>query len=33
MTIEAVVERMLINHVDEHVEQLGSILGNAPESG
>ena len=33
MTIEAVVERMLINHVGEHVEQLGSILGNEPERG
>ena len=27
MTVEAVVERMLINHIGEHVEQLDSILG------
>ena len=27
MTVGAIVERMLINHIDEHVEQLGSILG------
>jgi hypothetical protein len=33
MTVGAIVERMLINHVDEHVEQLGSILGNAAEPG
>ena len=33
MTVGAIVERMLINHIDEHVEQLGSILGNAPERG
>jgi hypothetical protein len=33
MTVGAVVERMLINHIDEHVEQLGSILGRAPERG
>jgi hypothetical protein len=33
MTVGAIVERMLINHLDEHVEQLGSILGSAPEPG
>ena len=31
MTVGAVVERMLINHIGEHVEQLRSILGSAPE--
>jgi hypothetical protein len=31
MTVTAVVERMLINHLGEHVEQLQSILGSAPE--
>ena len=33
MTVGAIVERMLINHIDEHVEQLGTILGSAPERG
>jgi hypothetical protein len=33
MTVGAIVERMLINHIDEHVEQLGSILGSPPERG
>ena len=33
MTVGAIVERMLINHIDEHVEQLGTILGSPPERG
>jgi DinB superfamily len=33
MTVGAMVERMLINHIGEHVEQLGAILENAPERG
>ena len=33
MTVGAVVERMLINHIGEHVEQLESILGSPPERG
>ena len=33
MTVGAIVERMLINHIGEHVEQLDSILGSAPERG
>ena len=33
MTVGAVIERMLINHIGEHVEQLDSILGSTPERG
>ena len=31
MTVDAIVERMVVHHLDEHVEQLESILGNRPE--
>ena len=27
MTVEAIVERMIVHHLDEHVDQLESILG------
>ena len=33
MTVGAIIERMLIDHIGEHVEQLGSILGSPPERG
>jgi hypothetical protein len=28
MTVEAIVERMIVSHLDEHVEQLEAILDN-----
>ena len=31
MTVAAIVERMIVHHLDEHVEQLESILGNRPQ--
>ncbi|MGZ8437409.1 MAG: DinB family protein [Candidatus Limnocylindrales bacterium] len=33
MTVEAIVERMIVHHLDEHVDQLESILGNQPQPG
>ena len=33
MTVEAIVERMIVHHLDEHVDQLESILGKQPQPG
>ncbi len=33
MTVDAIIERMIVNHLDEHVEQLESILGTQHQPG
>ena len=33
MTIGAIVERMVVHHLDEHVDQLEAILGKRPQPG
>jgi hypothetical protein len=33
MTVDAIIERMIANHLVEHVDQLESILGNRPQPG
>jgi len=33
MTVEAIAERMIVGHLDEHVDQLEAILGGRPQAG
>jgi len=33
MSVDAIVERMIVNHMDEHVDQLESILDNGSQPG